>query len=48
MALNAGAAVYVAGVAPSLQEGVARAQDAIRSGAARAKLDAYVRFSQQA
>ena len=48
VALNAGAAVYVAGVAPSLQEGVARAQDAIRSGAARAKLDAYVRFSQQA
>jgi anthranilate phosphoribosyltransferase len=46
VALNAGAAVYVAGRAASLAEGVALAQAALASGAARAKLDDYTRFSQ--
>mgnify|MGYP000538862434 CR=1 FL=1 len=36
---NAGAAVYVAGAADSLEEGVDRAAEAIDSGAAAAKLD---------
>ena len=47
VALNAGAAVYTAGRAGSLQEGVAQAQAAIESGAARTRLGAYVAFSQQ-
>ncbi|ELZ55535.1 MULTISPECIES: anthranilate phosphoribosyltransferase [unclassified Haloferax] len=37
---NAGAAIYVAGLADSLAEGVEVARDAIDSGAAKAKLDA--------
>jgi anthranilate phosphoribosyltransferase len=45
VALNAGAAVYVAGVAESLEEGVQKAQAAIESGAARAKLRQFVEFS---
>jgi len=45
VALNAGAAVYVAGVADSLEDGVKKAQAAIESGAARAKLRQFVEFS---
>ena len=44
VALNAGAAVYAAGVAESLEEGVERARESIASGAARAKLDALAAF----
>jgi anthranilate phosphoribosyltransferase len=40
--LNAGAALYAAGVAASIQAGIALARHAITSGAARAKLDAFV------
>ena len=40
--LNAGAALYAAGVADSIQDGLARAQTALASGAARAKLDQLV------
>ncbi|MFC7134367.1 MULTISPECIES: anthranilate phosphoribosyltransferase [Salinibaculum] len=36
---NAGAAIYIAGAADSLEDGVARAAEAIDSGAAEAKLD---------
>ena len=36
--LNAGAAIYVAGVADSLEEGIAKAAEVIASGAARQKL----------
>ena len=43
--LNAAAALYVAGIAGSLWDGVAAARDAIASGAARAKLDHLVRFT---
>lgn len=42
VALNAGAALYAAGVAASIAEGVERAKAALASGAARAKLDAFV------
>jgi anthranilate phosphoribosyltransferase len=47
VALNAGAAIYVAGKAASLEEGVEKAFELIKSGAARAKLDAFVKFTQQ-
>jgi anthranilate phosphoribosyltransferase len=43
--LNAGAAIYVAGRADSLGEGVLRAEDAIASGAAREVLVAWVELS---
>lgn len=40
--LNAGAAIYVAGLAGTLAEGVARAQEVIASGEAKSKIDALV------
>jgi len=40
--LNAGAALYCAGVAPSLAEGVRRTREAVASGAALAKLSQFV------
>lgn len=40
--LNAGAALYIAEVVASIAEGVARAREAVASGAARAKLDQLV------
>jgi len=43
--LNAAAALYVSGVAPSLWDGVALARDALATGAARAKLDHLVKFT---
>ena len=46
VALNAGAAIYVAGKAESFEDGVESAMEQMRSGAARAKLDAYVAFTQ--
>ena len=45
--LNAGAALYCAGVAANVAEGVRRAREAVASGAARAKLDHYVSVSQR-
>jgi anthranilate phosphoribosyltransferase len=45
VALNAGAAIYVSGVAPSMKAGVERARQAIASGAARKKLDEFVAFT---
>jgi anthranilate phosphoribosyltransferase len=47
VALNAGAAIYVAGKAPSFEDGVEKAFGIIRSGAARAKLDQFIKFTQQ-
>jgi anthranilate phosphoribosyltransferase len=46
--LNAGAAIYVAGVAASMQAGIDRARRAIAKGEARAKLDEFVAFTRQA
>src|SRR5437773_2580121 len=37
--LNAGAAIYVAGIAASLAEGIGRAREVVASGAARAALE---------
>ncbi len=41
VALNAGAALYIAGAAASIADGVARAREVLASGAARAKLDQF-------
>jgi len=43
--LNAGAAIYVAGLAGTLEEGVARADSVIASGAAKTKLDQLIALS---
>jgi anthranilate phosphoribosyltransferase len=45
--LNAGAALYCAGVAASVAEGVKRAREAVSSGRAAAKLSQYVKVSNQ-
>src|SRR5262245_21680452 len=45
VALNAGASIYVAGLAPSIAEGVKKAQAVIASGAARKKLDQFVGYT---
>ncbi len=42
VALNAGAALYVAGVASSIADGIARARQAMIGGDARRKLDEFV------
>ncbi|MBB2758231.1 UNVERIFIED_ORG: anthranilate phosphoribosyltransferase [Xanthomonas campestris] len=47
VALNAGAALYVAGVSDSIADGVVRARAVLADGSARAKLDAYVAFTRQ-
>lgn len=44
---NAGAAIYVAGVAKSLEAGIARARRAIASGAARRKLEEFIAFTKR-
>lgn len=46
VALNAGAAVYAAGITDSLKDGVSRAKEAIASGEARNKLDQLVILTQ--
>ena len=45
--LNSGAALYAANVAGSIEEGLERAQKAIDSGAALAKLQELVAYSQK-
>ena len=47
VALNAGAAIYVAGVAGSVAEGIALARKVLASGAARAKLDTFAQTTQR-
>jgi anthranilate phosphoribosyltransferase len=46
-ALNAGAAIYVSGVARTYKAGIERAMQAIESGDARRKLDEFVSFTQR-
>ena len=43
--LNAGAAIYVSGVATSLAEGIEKAKEVIASGEAAKKLDALIHYS---
>ena len=45
--LNAGAAIYVAGLSNSLSGGIARAGEVIASGEAKAKLEQLIQFSNQ-
>ncbi len=47
VAMNAGAALYASGVADSITNGIHRANTAIDSGAARAKLDEYVALTRE-
>jgi anthranilate phosphoribosyltransferase len=42
VALNAGAALYVAGVAEGIEAGIALAREAIARGAALAKLEEFI------
>ena len=44
---NAGAALYAANVADSIGDGIARAREAVASGAARRKLDEFVATTQR-
>lgn len=46
VALNAGTALYAAGVATSIQDGLIKARAAITSGAALAKLEQFVQVTQ--
>lgn len=45
--LNAGAALYAANVSVSIADGIVKAREAIASGAARAKLDEFVRVTRR-
>jgi len=45
--LNAGAALYTANLADSIEAGIVKARAAIESGAARAKLDEFVACTQR-
>ena len=47
VALNAGAALYAADVVPSIEDGVVLARQTLASGAASAKLDAFVQVTQR-
>ena len=47
MLLNAGAAIYVAGRAKSIQQGIERARKVIASGEAKAKLDEFIAATNQ-
>ncbi|MFA5682332.1 MAG: anthranilate phosphoribosyltransferase [Hydrogenophaga sp.] len=46
--LNAGVALYAADLVPSIADGIERARAVIASGAARARLDAFVQFTRDA
>ncbi|TVO56000.1 anthranilate phosphoribosyltransferase [Denitromonas halophila] len=45
--LNAGVALYTAKLAENIADGIGKAREAIESGAARAKVDAFARFTQR-
>jgi anthranilate phosphoribosyltransferase len=47
VALNAGTALYAAGVAASIEDGLAKARATIASGAAMAKLEQFVSVTRQ-
>jgi anthranilate phosphoribosyltransferase len=47
VALNAGAAIYVAGLAKTFKTGIERASQTIKSGAAKQKLEEFVAFTQK-
>lgn len=45
--LNSGAALYTAGLAASIGDGVAKARESLASGAARARLDQFIKTTQR-
>jgi anthranilate phosphoribosyltransferase len=45
--MNAGAAIYVADLADSIEAGIAKAREVIASGAAQEKMDALMKLSQE-
>jgi anthranilate phosphoribosyltransferase len=45
--LNSGTALYASGVADSISQGVTKATESIASGAARAKLEEFAKFTRQ-
>jgi anthranilate phosphoribosyltransferase len=45
--LNAGAALYVAGVAKTMESGIDKARKAIATGGARRKLDEFIAFTKK-
>ncbi len=47
VALNAGAALYVAGAAKTMESGIEKAKKAIASGGARQKLDDFVAYTKK-
>ena len=47
VAMNAGAAIYVSGLASSLKTGIERASQVIKSGAAKQKMEEFVAFTKK-
>ncbi|MDB5806844.1 MAG: anthranilate phosphoribosyltransferase [Betaproteobacteria bacterium] len=47
VAVNAGAAIYTGGKAANLEEGVEKAFELLKNGAARAKLDEFVQYTKK-
>ena len=47
VALNAGAAIYVSGIAKTMKDGVERARAVIMSGEAKKKLDEFIEFTRK-
>lgn len=45
--LNAGAGLYIGGAAASLEDGIRLAGELIDNGAAKAKLDEFIRYSNE-
>ena len=45
--MNAGAALYTYGVADTLADGIQKAAEAIDNGSALAKLDEFVKFTNE-
>ena len=46
VALNAGAAIYASGISSSINDGVIRALDLIKSGEAKNKYEMLIKYSQ--
>lgn len=47
VALNAGTALYAAGMVNTIGDGLQKAREMLASGAARSKLDQFVKITQQ-
>ena len=47
VALNAGAALYIAGIAPSISDGLKKAKEALQNGSAKRKLEQFTAVTRQ-